>query len=340
MMKNKYKALFENITNTTTETSDINSRVLLVDGMNLFLRSHTAINLINSQGHHIGGLTGFLKSLGYAIKTLSPTRVIICFEGVNSSSNRKNLFPAYKGNRNTNRTINYKLYDDKDDEKESIENQMNRLKDYLKLLPLNVITIDNLEADDIIGEIVLNQELPPNGKFIIMSADQDFLQLVSDKVEVFSPTKKKLYNKDLVQSEFNVLAHNFIYYKVLLGDTSDNIPGIRGIGPKKILKWFPELNSKKIKDLDEIYEICKDNNYDNIIGHKKQLDINFKLMSLKSLRISEFNMNVIDKEFNALPPLLNKNIFLALYYEDLLDNAIPGVEYWLTKTFGTFNFYK
>jgi 5'-3' exonuclease len=77
-----------------------NSRILVVDSMNTFMRNFTTVNAINPAGHHIGGLVGYLRSVGYAIKTFRPTRVILVFDGTGSTQNKKNLYPDYKGNRN------------------------------------------------------------------------------------------------------------------------------------------------------------------------------------------------------------------------------------------------
>ena len=82
-MKTRYAELLSNITNTPSNAQD---SILILDGLNTFLRSFTMINHTNSDGHHVGALTGFLKSLGYAIKLLDPTKVIIVFDGVGGSN--------------------------------------------------------------------------------------------------------------------------------------------------------------------------------------------------------------------------------------------------------------
>ena len=83
-----------------------------------------------------------------------PTKVVIVFDGVGGSSARRNLFPAYKANRNTSRMTNYSIFSSKDEENESINNQMARLIQYLQCLPVTMICIDGIEADDTIGYLV------------------------------------------------------------------------------------------------------------------------------------------------------------------------------------------
>ena len=106
-MQNKYFDLISSI--QPDKRTSLNS-ILIIDGLNAFLRSFTMINHLNADGHHIGGLTGFLKSIGYAIKMLSPTKVVIVFDGIGGSSARRNLFPDYKANRNANRMTNYSIF--------------------------------------------------------------------------------------------------------------------------------------------------------------------------------------------------------------------------------------
>jgi len=123
---------FEKLINKLGKARQDNSpalqpKILLVDAMNTFLRSFAIINHMNPKGNHIGGLTGFLKSMGYAIKQLNPTRVIVVFEGEGSTNNKKNLYPDYKGNRKIKRITNFSGFDSQEDESESIESQLLRL---------------------------------------------------------------------------------------------------------------------------------------------------------------------------------------------------------------------
>ena len=154
-MQNKYFDLISSI--QPDKRTQLNS-VLIIDGLNAFLRAFTMINHINPDGHHIGALTGFLKSIGYAIKMLNPTKVVIVFDGVGGSNARRNLFPDYKANRNANRMTNYSIFQSKEEESESINNQMQRLIQYLQCLPVSVISIEGLEADDIIGYLTYKFE--------------------------------------------------------------------------------------------------------------------------------------------------------------------------------------
>ena len=231
---------------------NVSSRVLIVDGLNLYLRAFAVNGALNDNGVPVGGLTGFLRSLAYAIREVNPTRVIIVYDGAGGSQRRRKLCPDYKSNRKPGKRITrWDAFKNATEEKEAMKIQFSRLIEYLDFLPINVISIDRIEADDTIAYIT--NELVKE-EVVIMSADQDFLQLVDDRVTVWSPIKKKFYTPELVMKDYGVPAHNFLMYKVLMCDKSDNLEGVKGLGPKKLPKIVPDLLSQNTLDLDFILE--------------------------------------------------------------------------------------
>jgi len=337
-----YKDLLNNIKeDTTTETLHLNSRVLLVDSMNTFMRSFAVINSMNTQGTHVGGMIGFLRSLAYVVNLVQPTRVICIFDGEGNTTNRKNLYSDYKGNRKLKRITNWSSFDNFEEESASMSQQMLRLIDYLQQLPVSIITRDKLEADDIIGYLA-----PKFNQSVIMSADQDFLQLCSDSVQVYSPIKKKFYGPKEVFDEYGLWPQNFINYKVLMGDTSDNLPGVKGLGPKKLFKLFPELAGDKKVTLKEIIQKGHDKHeengiYGNVWLFKNQLLINENLMSLENPNIPDYDIEVLDSLIKSNPYDLNQTRFLQLHQSDLLERQIsPNIEFWLQNNFLYLTKYK
>jgi len=341
-MKNKYAYLLSKVNNDQRGVLD---SILIIDGLNTFLRSFTMINHINPDGAHIGGLTGFLKSVGYAIKMIEPTKVVIVFDGAGGSNAKRNLYPEYKANRNKSRMTNYSIFSSKDEENESINNQMARLIQYLQCMPVSMICVDGIEADDVIGYLTNKLEnFKTTKKVTIMSADKDFLQLVSDKVQVYSPVKKKIYTPNDVLNEFGVSSNNFIIYKTLMGDSSDNLPGVNGLGPKKLLKLFPTLSTNTPISLSDI--IAKSENkksehdlYARIIERKQQLIINDKLMNLKNMPLSDENMEQIQNGFKNSYEL-NSYVFMQMYINDHLGESIPNTPTWINQVFGPLSTFK
>lgn len=339
--KNKYADILSKVNNDQRGVQD---SILIIDGLNTFLRSFTMINHINPDGHHIGGLTGFLKSVGYAIKMIDPTKVIIVFDGAGGSNSKRNLYPEYKANRNKSRMTNYSIFSSKDEENESINNQMARLIQYLQCLPVTLISVDGVEADDVIGYLVGKFEKYSTKEITILSADKDFLQLVSNKVQVYSPTKKKIYKPKDVLDEYGVSSYNFVNYKILMGDSSDNLPGVLGLGPKKLVKLFPELTSNIPATLESIIEKSNELSnehvlYSKIVERKHQLEINSKLMNLQTIPLSPENMEKIKRDFNS-PYELNNHAFMGMYLIDKLGESIPNTPNWLNQVFGPLNNFK
>lgn len=323
----------------------LNSRVLIIDGMNTFLRSFAVVNKMSTVGHDVGGLIGFLRSLGHSIKLLNPTRVVIVFDGEAGSQNRKYLYPPYKANRTTTKQMNYKSFSTKTDEDDSKYEQIVRLVDYLEYLPILNISIDRLEADDVIGFLtnsIYNQY--EDSQIFVMSSDNDFMQLVNNRVKLYSPTKKRIYNSQDILSEYGVHPNNFLLFKTLVGDTSDNITGVQGFGKTNTPKMFDFMGKSEPKSLGDLYEICRNppkNSvlYEKILNTNKDVEIFYKIMNLKEPNISDIDRESIMDSYHSLVPMFRKSDFIKTYNQDRMGGAIQNVETWL-NLFSTLNSYR
>lgn len=313
---------------------NVNSRVLIVDGLNLYLRVFAVNGTLNDNGVPVGGLVGFLRSLAYAIRETNPTRVIIAYDGSGGSQRRRKLCPEYKSNRKPGKRITrWDAFKNAEEEKDAMKIQFSRLIEYLDFLPINVISIDRIEADDTIAYIT--NELVKE-EVIIMSADQDFLQLVDDRVTVWSPIKKKFYTPELVFEDYGVPAHNFLMYKVLMGDKSDNLEGVKGLGPKKLPKIVPDLISQNTLDLDFILEHASKGEepmHKRIVESADQLHLNKELMDLHNPPVSGELKLLIKRLIEAPINLLSQNDFITMYSDDQMGNAIQTPDLWLREHF-------
>lgn len=337
-MNKDFKHILQNLKESKQETLTRNSRILLIDSLNTFLRSFVMINHINPQGNHIGGLTGYLKSIGFAIRHIKPTRVILVFDGHGGSTNKRYLYPEYKANRKINKISNWEGFDTREEESDAITNQLVRLVDYLKCLPVDLLSIDKIEADDVIGYIAGNI-----GEHVhIMSSDNDYLQLVSERVTIYSAVKKKFYTPETVLKEYGLTAPNFLTQKILLGDVSDNVPGVKGVGLKTLLKLYPELREDKEVTLEEVLQVAneKQGKYSKIVDFAHQLDINRKLMDLKNPNVPQESIKVIQDVLSNPNNTLLRPTFLELYAEDNLGNSIPNTQVWLHDTFDYLRHFK
>ena len=330
-MNKDFRKLLDSLKEAKEDPLHRNSKVLLVDSLNTFLRSFVMVHHLNPQGNHIGGLTGYLKSVGHAIRLIKPTRVILVFDGHGGSTNKRYLYPEYKANRKIAKISNWDAFDNQEEESEAITNQLLRLIGYLNCLPVDLVTVDKVEADDVIG--YLASKLPE--EVVILSTDKDYLQIVSDRVTVFSPIKKKFYTPKAVKEEFGISPINFLTHKILLGDKSDNVPGVKGLGLKTLLKLYPQLGDDELVTIEQLIESAKDQpkKLGDIYNFRHQLLINKQLMDLHNVNIPQQDIDVIDHILQNPKNTLDVSGFVRLYNEDNLGNSISNVQMWLYDTF-------
>lgn len=346
-MKQLYKDILNEI--TTIEPQKVrarNDRVLLIDGLNTFIRSWTVTPTMNDNGDHVGGITGTLKSIGYAIRETNPTRVVVVFDGKKNSSRRKKKYSDYKANRKDTRFRVNRQYPEmmnEEEEKESMRRQILWLTDILDYLPVTTLIYDGIEADDVIAYI--SRQILTNGEqSVIMSSDRDFLQLVNDTTLVWSPTKKKLYNREEVYNEYGIWPKNLLLYRALSGDKSDNIPGIDGVGLKTLLKRWPEMGGDDEVTSEQIIERAdksrkKNGDYkykvfETVNESKDQLKMNIELMQLEDPDIGADNSLKIMDRFREPVTKFNRFNFMKIALKYKILQNWPGVDDWLRRSFG------
>jgi 5'-3' exonuclease len=301
-----------------------------------------AIPSLNDDGLHIGGIAGFLKSVGYAIKLLQPTRVIIVFDGKGGSQKRRKIYPAYKNGRKTNLRLNRTYQDLSSTSLEDVnfKKELIRTINYLDVLPVTVMSIDQIEADDTIAYLATEKFKDSN--VTIMSTDKDFLQLASDTVKIWSPVKKKIYGCKEILDEYGITCNNFIYYRIMEGDASDNIDGLNGVGLKRVLKAFPFLAEEEQVTLQEIYNYSENKRskfkiYETVLDNKLTLERNYELMQLHTTQIQSFSQLRIEEIVDKPIPKIDKMGFTRLITEDKMWSNLPNYHIWLNDCFGKLN---
>ena len=336
MKKEELLNLLDNVQEHGEETAEAD-RILLIDGLNLFFRNFAMLNSVNPDGVHVGGLGGFFRSLGAEIRRIQPTKVYVVFDGAGSSNNRKNLVPEYKSGRNLQRITNWEVFENLEEEGDAKIDQIVRIIHYLKTLPVKTVSLDKVEADDIIA--YLSSVLPKNkkDKVFIVSSDKDFLQLINENVIVYRPMEKEFYTPETFVEKFKMSPTNFILYKTLMGDNSDKVIGVKGLGEKKLRKLFPELEERDLT-LNDIFEICKSKFKENIIYARiiqgiDDLEKNYKIMDLSNPMLSEKDKEYLDKvvqskELNYIP-----DQFISFYNEDQLGGMIRNIDFWIKDIF-------
>jgi len=317
------------------------SRVLIVDGTNSFIRVFSAVPLVNDDGDHIGGSIGFLRSIAAVIRQFNPTRCIIVFDGKGGASRRRKINSAYKENR----TVNTRFRRSEEvgemtveQEMESMKRQYGMLVSYLECLPITCISIDNIEADDTIAYLTTEYFRPKQSKVTIMSDDKDFLQLVNENTQVWRPVQKKMFNEPEVLEKFGVPSHNYIHFKVFIGDASDNVRGVDGIGPKTLIKRIPVLLEGKQLEIDDVFDYCRNRVsehkvYQQILDAETVIRQNYAIMNLEDLDIAGTFKSLIRDLADADTPTFNKLKFKQVFMFDKAYTAIPNVDSWLQNSF-------
>ena len=219
--------------------------VLLVDGDNLLTIGFFGVKNYFYKGTHIGGIYHFLNTLRKSFESYHLDKIVVFWDGQEGSSSRKKIYHLYKENRRQRIRS--------EEELSSYSYQRNRIKQYLEELYVRQGEFVFCETDDCIAHYVQNS---PNEKKIIYSSDGDLTQLVSENTTIYNPSHGKLYkqNDTFVYDHENVLVENVKLIKILCGDPSDNISGIKSMGIKRLLSLFPDIRTKKLS-LDEIKQL-------------------------------------------------------------------------------------
>lgn len=278
-------------------------KTLLVDAMNIFIRSYVVNPTMSDHGHQFGGALGFLKSVGSYSRRFNPDQIIVIWEG-GGSPRRKALLPEYKAGRKPIRLNRSEIYEDIPDSRENFNYQVAAATKLLSFTPIKQMYVSDCEADDIIGYLskhVLNDEV------IIASSDKDFYQLLTDKVCMYSPTRKKMITVEDVLEEHQIHPENFATARSFVGDNSDNIDGLRGVGLKTLAKRFPMLNNSEFVSIDDIISKCRDipsssrlKIHNSILEKNDLVKRNWKLMYLDICNLSADHVKKIEERFQYI----------------------------------------
>jgi DNA polymerase-1 len=201
------------------------SSLLVIDGNNLGWRAFGQAPL-SFNGQRTEVIKIGLVMLRNYLNLFSPSNVVVVWDGGHDPF-RVLLFPNYK-RREIERTEEEKR------ERDLFFTQLSKLRESISKLGVDQICVSHREADDVIFSLLSSRFRVEEQAFVV-STDSDMLQLLSmyPEVVVYSPVKQILYTKDEVEQRFGFPVEYYVMYKALVGDPSDNLPGVRGIGPEK-----------------------------------------------------------------------------------------------------------
>ena len=204
---------------------------LLVDGDNLLTIGYFGVKNYFYKGEHIGGIYHFLNTLRRSFENYHLDKIVVFWDGEDGSLSRKKIYSYYKDNPKKPKSEN---------EINSYNYQRQRIKQYLEEVYVRQGEYKYCETDDCIAYYT---QITPDEKKIIFSSDGDLTQLVNEKTQLYNPSHHKLYKpKDtFVYDHEEILIENIKLVKMLCGDPSDNIAGIRNLGIKRLKEMFPEI---------------------------------------------------------------------------------------------------
>lgn len=330
------------------ELAEKTFNTLLIDGSNLLEISYNGDKRCNSEGKQVGGIFQFLLQIKILLQKGNFDYVYTFWDGDKSGQMRYDLYPLYKANRDktfdepnlsnysksVNETVrqmmkwakekqakkreeNPEKYQQKLKDKEVFYFQREAVMKCLEELFVRQCISDGVEADDFIGYYVVHKK--PNERIVILSGDRDLTQLIQKDVIVYcpSPNMKTFLNLENHKDLIGYRAENVLVKKIICGDVSDNIKGIKGVGEETLLKHFPELKEREVH-LEEILERSKQMIEERKADKKKPLKwteniINRVTDGIQGEDIFEINEKIINLRKPLLTPEAVEQIDSMMY---------------------------
>lgn len=339
--------------------------ILLVDGNSVLKSSLVNKNDVNEKGEEYGAIVTFLYRIGNLLAMRDFNHCIVCWDGFNSGALRWKIYKDYKANRDKNYEAASAISNPESDydayiaayckkvmdyhkknkmgvrrgetEDENFQRQREILQNILDELFVRQYMYENVEGDDLIAYCCHNKS--KNDYIVIVSEDRDLSQLISETICLYIPSKKKFVS---LQNDVKLLGmpyYNIVLKKIICGDQSDNIKGVKGFGEKTLETYFPQILSKKCT-LNEFLDTCKQLLSERSSDKKKPLkclenavkgitsgcqgdklyEINEKIIDLKTPLLTEEAKNELDEIYQA--PIDPEGVNLKNVYKILVDHGM------------------
>lgn len=255
-------------------------KLLLIDGNSIMNRAFYGIMgskmLTTKDGKYTNAVYGFLAIMFKILEDIEPDYMAVSFD-LRAKTKRHELYSEYKANRHGMPN--------------ELAEQMPIIKEILNAMNIDIVEKEGFEGDDIIGTLAKYGE-KNNLQVVILSGDRDTFQLASNKITIRIPrtkagkTETEDYDRKKIIEEYGIEPKSLIEVKGLQGDTSDNIPGVPGVGPKTAISLI-----KKYKTIQGLYDAI-DNNQDDLKGKQKENIINNRKQAFLSRELGEINTKV------------------------------------------------
>lgn len=251
----------------TPTTQNSKTQLFLIDTSSLIFRAFYAIrNLTSPDGTPVNALYGVLSMILKLIQNHQPQHLIFCYDS-KEKGERYQVYPNYKANRGAM--------------PEELIPQMSLIKEAIELLGFNAFESTGIEADDLIGTLAKQAEAL-GWEVVIVSGDKDFAQLLSEQIKMYDTMKETWIGPAEAKQKWEIFPYQMIDFLALVGDSSDNVPGVRGIGPKRAVQLLQQFET-----LDGIYQ-----HLDSITGNVKVSLIENREMAYLSQKLVTIQLDV------------------------------------------------
>lgn len=266
--------------------------LLIFDGNNLAARCNYANSeLRRKDGTKTGVVYGSIRSIKSLSEKFNPKKIVVVFD-MGWSKRRLEIYPEYKQNRKDEHKTEEEIKG-----KQEYISQIKRLQEYLECLQINSIRIQKTEADDIIAYILqnINKE-----KTILVSTDSDFYQFIQFGIKIYHPIQNCFIDDDYMVNKIGVNSKNYLLFKSMLGDDTDDIPGIKGFGNGAALKIMKSQEIKKIEDLKESALKQKGKKFQAFVQNFNIVERNYKLIDLVNNYLDDNTIIEICNQLNKI----------------------------------------
>jgi DNA polymerase-1 len=274
-------------------------RLILVDGSSYLYRAFYALPPLKSpKGEPTGAIYGFLRMISSLMGDLSPEYIAVVFD-LPGKTFRHERYQEYKANRK--------------ETPDDLKVQIPKIKELIRLWGIKIIEIPGYEADDIIATLARKGK-EKGFEVIIVTPDKDMMQLVEENIKILNPVSGEIFDVEKVKKKYGVYPEKFVEYLAMIGDTVDNIIGVKGVGPKTASKLLNEYGSIEniLKNIDQL----KPKLQEAFKEAKERLQKNLFLVKLKSDIPLDIDVEDLKKEKADLQKL--KEAFEELGFKSLI----------------------
>lgn len=325
-------------------------KILLIDAFNIIIAQNAVANITDHNAQPIGAYLTTLNQIRTFVDKFKPVKIFFVLDGPNAGERRRKLFPNYKGKRRVTARKSKVMFKDAENEESEVfevngafEKQLLKIYEFLKLLPVTTCIIPYCEADDVISYIAKSNN--EESESIIVSTDKDYLQLIDDNISVYNWRTKVIFNKQSFATSYNLLPVNYIFKKIVRGDSSDKIKGTKSIGEKTFAEIFHDLNTIQLKEISDFFSYLDNYNIDSLPKKhhkhitllkesKDDLLIKFKLMKLdkdylKLHHIEKLKQQVDEQKSKIISKLSLRILMQKDYFNKLNNGGYFNIDSWL-----------